>query len=542
MEFNLVDFSDRVEFRLSNEFIEHLKTYTKTVTTKCSRLGQHYVVKRDYWIFPEKEPVGKRLFGRWDYHRGRKTHTRAHQPYVTMPQIRLIHAKTSIAYSDIEKAVTRVRVCGSGLSWPISLPVHVNNDWAFLIGLWFSAGGYTSRKREGRCEEYLVRYAVDKRPYDELVEPIRARLGYKPTDLTKPSYVNWESGHKLDAHKWRQFGSEPRGFFKLHRPFREILLKFGLPDPDEVKLAKQNRGGRSAFRQYSKKRIPRWILGDVEYSHAFIEGYLNGPSTASQFCPTPKRDINRLVEPRFRGVDIEEVNGFYNFFADYLSKRGISGYTHINFKHGHLTGVTHEIGYLIHNNESLKRLYEQFNIRRSDTRARLLLNYYMNQLLLEVCRKLNSFEILLFGMLIEKEHSVQEITEALRCEKEETEKTLEHMQQPQLRLVDCKNGKWFILPKDFKTIILAELNAKEQERRLELRKQNGHFFSICGNCGALIPKHYHGPCKCGGQYVPISRSSAIRKLGLYAGPGRRINKISTQTIPLPFSIGVQNKK
>jgi len=85
-------------------------------------------------------------------------------------------------YSELleqfSQAVTHVRVQGSNVSVALKFPVIPNIDWAFLMGLWFGAGGYVTRFREGKAQEKTLRFAVDPRPYRELMNPLLLRLGY----------------------------------------------------------------------------------------------------------------------------------------------------------------------------------------------------------------------------------------------------------------------------------------------------------------------------------------------------------------------------
>jgi len=536
LKFTVLDFSDRIEVRPSDEFIANLKTFTKEKKT----VFIHYKSKRPcekrrhYWIFPEKEPIGKRLFGKWNRQRRQK---RPHEPFITISQLRVIHQKTGISYEELEAAVTHVRVGSSSVSWSIKLPIFPNEDWAFLFGLWYSAGGYVDRERERNTQEKTIRYALDKRPYDELIKPILTRLGYTTRDLVAVYYTKRPGGHKMDQHKWRQFGSEPRGHFVLHRPFREILEKFGLPECAICRTKRKRMKGKSGFR-CTTLHVPDWVRQDEKYTHAFVEGYLNGQRVGSQFHPSLsyKNALMRFVEPRFGGKSREETERFYKFFADYFSKRGITGYKH-NFKH-RPHPKTVEIGYLIHSRASLKRLYEQFNIRRPDTRARLLLNYYMNPLLYEACRKLNCFETLVLGLLIETPQDIDEITETLRCQEDETIKALEKLGS--LKIVTSIEGKWTVQKIGFRRIIIPELKAIEEKRKQAIYKNSNKFFSRCDKCGNIIPRSCNEPCdKCNGNYKPISRFDAMRKLGLQHGKTAKILTMSKEKIPsLPFSTGV----
>lgn len=546
MEFHIWDFSDRIEFGVSQQLIDKLKTYTKPVTTTFihyrSKSKTPTTVTRRYWIFPEANPIGKRLFSKWDFHcrRGKKT---KHYPFLKMTHLEEIHEKTGITLEELEKAVTHVRVgSGTGVRLKMTFPVVANEDWAFLFGLWFGAGGYISRCRDGNAEEMTLRFAVDPRPYRELLAPLLMKLGYE----TAPKYVyRWyvkHGGHKLDAHVWRQYGSEPRGCVFLHRPIREIMEKFGLPDAKACKSKRKTKGGKSSFRMFDRK-IPKWIISNIKYSHAFIEGYLNGQSTASQFHPSyprkPVSPLTRFVEPRFIGKK-DIALPFYRWFSRFMAENeGIQGYEHhLPPKRKDQTNI--ELGFLIINNIGLRKLYEQFRIMRADTRARLILHYYLNPLMYEMCRKLECFETLLLGAIMENPQSVEELTRDFRCSKAEVIKTLNRLYRDFKAITPTEDSKWKI-QNGFRNVILAELHAQEEERRRKIQWASARFFSQCDKCGDIAEKNHIGhPCRhvdCRGKYYPISRPEYMSKRHLRNSQiAARIYRVSKSKLP-SFSAG-----
>jgi hypothetical protein len=541
LEFHIWDFSDRIEARLNDDFIEKLKTFKRTKTSEFLhwRSKQKIAVTRNYWIFPEATPIGKRLFTKWDYHRNSK---KLHLPFVTVSQLKEIHRKTRLSLDEIEKAVTHVRVQGSNVSVALKFPVIPNIDWAFLMGLWFGAGGYVTRFREGKAQEKTLRFAVDPRPYRELMNPLLLRLGYSSHELKTVYYAKAGGHHKLDAQKWRQYGSEPRGVFILHRYIREIMEKFGLPDSGECKAKRKLKGGKSSFRQCSRE-IPEWVKNNIEFSHAFIEGYLNGQSTASQFHPSyPHRPLNpltRFVEPRFMGKE-SIVRPFYDWFAKFMTeKENITGYEHhLPLKHRDQANI--ELGYLIINNHSLRKLFEQFRIMRSDTRARLILHYYLNPLMYELCRRLECFETLLLGAIMEAPWSAEELTRDFRASKIEVLRTLTRLYQD-FKAIKPQGAKW-VLQDGFKNMILAELHAQEDERCRKIGWMSERFFSECDKCGDVVAKNYVGrPCKyvdCKGKYQPIAREEIIKHQHLHKQQfATRSHRVQASKLP-SFSMGV----
>jgi len=125
---------------------------------------------------------------------------------------------------------------------------------------------------------------------EELTRDFRASKIDK-TQIEQTVYLTLSSPHR----KRRKFAclNSVRPCGKLL--FMEMLEKFGLPDSGECKAKRKLKGGKSSFRQCSRE-IPEWVKNNIEFSHAFIEGYLNGQSTASQFHPSyPHRPLNPLT-------------------------------------------------------------------------------------------------------------------------------------------------------------------------------------------------------------------------------------------------------
>ncbi len=327
----------------------------------------------------------------------------------------------------MERSIIEVRNHWAGdLEFPMKFPVVANEDWAWMLGLWYSCGGLITRGREGKggywSEELSVRYSVDKQVFHGKIVPILRRIAYVP-NLGKTWYENKGITHKLDRNKIKGLRAKPRGHFTLVRPVREVMEKFGLPLIRDRK--KQTRKGRKYAFRIMYQSVPEWIRASESCSHAFIEGFLNGTQIGSEFRTRP-RGIRRTVELRFGGLVKEDVETFCAFFAKTLTKMGIPGYTHHLIK---TTTKAYWLGYLIHDSVSLCRLFEKFDIARPDLRARLVLNQAIkqNMIFYYVSRGLTSNAILILGLIIEKSRTFDEILETFRISEERMRKTLDSL-------------------------------------------------------------------------------------------------------------------
>jgi len=556
-EFHVWDFSERIEVRLNDSYIDKIRNLTVKkkihVKDKCPRMGhgwkkphrREFVVEKDVKLiaFSAGHPyhkIAERLYAKKDWH-GPDRPMVEHRPFITIKEFQKVHKVTGLPLEEMEQNVIEIRNHWSGhVEFPMSFPVTANEDWAWLFGLWFSCGGLITRTRYGsgprhegfRFEERSVRFRVDTRVYEEKVKPLLSRIAYTPP-LTEVYYVKKGQLHKMDRNRRAGVGNQPRKIFTLVRPFREIMEKFGLPT---IQPKQAGKGGKIPNRRFGLI-LPDWIKNDSKNLHAFIEGYSNGSQLGSSFYTHDKKGhIVRNVELRFAGAEEKETYAFLEPFREHLAKLGISTYFHRIPKP---TSSFTWLGLWIINQASLNRFYEEFDIRRPDLRARLTLGYFMNALLYEACRELTSSEILVLGALIEKPMSTQEILKALRFRIELVQGATRKLQK--LDLTQEVDGKWVINPTGYRDQLIKKLWTLELKRRETIMQSNVHFFSRCSQCSNVIPSNYVGPCGCGGQYQPISRVEALKRMGgLRRGYTTLIQRIKHQKIPSSFSVGCSN--
>jgi hypothetical protein len=551
--FHIWDFSERIEFQIDKEMIERLKQFKapKVTTFKHYRTQNPNTlttVTRYYWIFPMKNVIGKRLFSDKDFHRNG---IREHHPFVNIKHLKEISRKTGITLEELEKSVTHIRTSfGTKVRLKMRFPIESDVDWAFLFGLWFSSGGYITRNRNRASQEYMVRYAVDHRVFRELVKPILLnKFGYEDFELSTIWYTNSEKGsHKLDQHLYTDFGAEPRPFFALHRPIREIMEKFGLPPYKEALQRRNEVQGKASARQFNRT-IPNWIMTDEKNMHSFVEGILNGQSAASQFHAsynkkTQATNITRFVEPRFHGKDYDIVEKYFDQISSFLETEYIHGYKHyLPLKHKNEDHPSLEIGYMIFGG-SLHQLFTKYRLMRSDMRARLILNEVIleNPALFQICKELTAWESLVLGAIIEAPQADEDLTRDLRCEPSATKQAIEKLQS--LKLIKKTKGAWIMQKYAYKKSVIEALTQKEELRRQKLQENGDKFFSICNDCATIVDYPTEEACTtpgCKGTFGPIARHRVALKQQIAKSYIPRIEKIvKAKNKPSSFSLGCPN--
>lgn len=543
MEFHVWDFPEVIEVRLNDDLIDRIRNMTvkKKIRVRDKKLRSGYGWRsqhlRDFTMEKEVKliafrvghpyhKIAERLYAKTDWHGSDRPMTQ-HKPFINIREFLTVHKITGIPLEEMERNVIEVRNHWAGhIDFPIKFPVVANEDWAWLFGLWFAAGGLITRTRNTKgypTTERSVRFRIDENVFEEKVKPILERIGYIPK-LFQVWYDKKGLMHPKDRGRRKGVGGLPRRGFVLLRPVREIMEKFGLPR--EQVSQKHKAGAKFGVRKFNFV-VPGWIKEKKEYTHAFIEAYINAVG-ASIFHPAKEQLRHHLVrnaEIRFGAFDRNQVEDFYKFFEIYLTERGIPGYRHEGL-HAKISKL-YWLGYLVLQREALCRMFEIFDIRKPDLRARLLLNYKLksNLLLYEALRKLNSSEILVLGCLMERQLSQQELSRLLRCDPKNISEALVRLDE--LSMISKTDEKYTVDLTGFRDKLIEELQEKEKKRTETILRNNQLFYSRCKGCGKIIPENYTGPCDCGGQYEPISRMEAIYRHG-YA---LKIRKIKDQKLP-----------
>jgi hypothetical protein len=536
-----------MEVQLSKEMIEQIHSMTKRkrilVEDKEARLGYGWKQphKRSFYMWKKVKlishswghkdglhKIGERLYSERDWH-GRERSMTVHKPYITLEELRTVQRVTKIPKQELEASIVSARNRHSLLEVSMKFPVKANEDWAWLFGYYFASGSLTTRDRVGKdgypSEEREVRFRVEQRVYEKKLVPILQRVGYVPK--MTPIWYEKYGGHKLDKQRRKGTGNKPRKLLVLPRVIREVMEHFGLYTDyaRQAPIGVQSAGRLLDWRKI-KANFPSWIMQTRILKHAFIEGFMNGGQTSSQFRAEDK-GIVRMVELRVGTVTQQETEKLIDFFRQELKTYGITGTVH-RLKHREPEKV-YWLGYQIYSHEALARLFESFDIQQPVVRVRLNLAYFMNSLLYELCKRtpLDVTDTLILGALMENPQNEEALSNELRLRPDQVTTALNKLTS--LDVVEKEDGTWRILPTGCREHVIKALQLEDEKRQAFLAANGSKFFSKCNKCGNIIPHDYKGRCGCGGMFEPLERKHVLKSFS-YSNRGR-IARVRAEELP-----------
>lgn len=509
--FHLKDFSDVIEVQFSEEMMQKLKPFFPTTPYRPYR------------------NIAKRLFTVWS-HSGYKGKVGFHKPYIPARWVKEIVKYSGIPYEDLEKNIVSARsgYGGKEVYFPQRFPVKVTEDHAWLLGLFFSSGGIGNRKRGrtrypfGRC----LRLAVSDPIIEKLLE-----IGHRIGDV--PHIYDPNIRVRTRKVKRTGIGNRRRKRAKFHAVTLEILVKFGLP---KYSIAVKNQYGWDTHgkgRLYSLRniglKVPRWIWKNDRFMHAFLEGYINGQKTASWAYSKPYKNYRVIechVQVRSAGMNKRQTLCFLGKITKYLRKLGVTGLIRpMSYPNSRLT---YWRSFEIFRDESLCKLFDEFEILRPDLRARLFLMKHKNPLMIRILQNLDNLTTVVFGVLLEKPQTIEELSILLRLRRSQVEKAVQ-----KLRLLEVigKNEKITIKADVFKEKQLEQYRQETNKLKTEIRNGQALFFLQCERCGKFVSSKGNYQCDCGGELKPVERIEALSLLGRrYVALNRDFRRIAESDV------------
>jgi hypothetical protein len=226
-------------------------------------------------------------------------------------------------------------------------PIVLGEDYAWLAGLWFGAGGIIRRIR-GNQRELAVRFRLEEDVYKDLVE-VASRLG--------TAVASWKEGVKK-MHPVQMYEA------RLPSPFYHLFLRLGFPPPIKG-VHSRYRKGRNLATNYTRLVVPPFVNSDPVLLRKFVEGYLNTgrfQSWAYEKHPGPGRTHYIFgVDVRFGGYRKEEVIEFAEKVRSVIQSFGIyCG----NPRRQHTTRRAYHIAFIISGRASVGALLSTFRLRR----------------------------------------------------------------------------------------------------------------------------------------------------------------------------------
>jgi hypothetical protein len=227
-------------------------------------------------------------------------------------------------------------------------PFYPNEGYAFLLGLWCAVGGIRLRRRD-----QTLRLGVEPAVADYLQSrDFSTLIGERP-------FVKLQILARLAGKVWQ------RKVVEAH--YSRAILFLAMRLLGWQPPSRGIRSGRGRFLDINSlyRKIPSWIAINARFTHAFVEGYLNGrvqlfrePYGADKFSGTN-------VSIRVKGVNDEEVKAFTQFIGTHLQSFGIKGGVHPMPYRGPRRQSMYRFD--ITGKDSVAKLSANFNLHRAKT-------------------------------------------------------------------------------------------------------------------------------------------------------------------------------
>lgn len=421
LAFTIADVPDDWEIELEQGFVDYLDRVNRPWkyrdmprpwrATFC-RAGE---TRRKYVKDPEQYLLEVGLFERlWGRHRYKDYHFKGEDPrrhvdtgtWIMKKQLDVIR-KLGVTDEELEKHVTGLRVgkTAQRINRELHfnhLPVYPDKWWAWLLGLYFSAGTIYFRDRYYKHRGLIFRIRVAN-PVIPMVYEAAANIGSTILDYP-PEY----KPHRVATG----LGTGRRPYVTLGWPVFLVLEKFGLPgdlQPEEY----FGSGSRS-----HKPAVPSWIKENDEYMRYFIEAFINSSRGASYLFPAKDNGPVFRITITMTGKPEEHVKQFLMDVNGWFQSHGTPG--HLRKTDYYLNDDPEMTHYLLefYRMDMTEFFLSNFRIRKPELRARLtVMKAAMEDpVLYEALRTLSTPDNVILGMLIEKPLSKKEVENMLQMQ------------------------------------------------------------------------------------------------------------------------------
>lgn len=502
----LNDVPESFDVELSDEFVNALDKINRPWKYDDSgrKRGRNVIWKANGKFF-------KRLWGgtRYRTDEGRGSHRGGDNgAFIRFDDVPELLNLTNAPWWLIEENIISMRK-HRGKSLSSRFPIKPDKWWAKLMGFYWSSGTVLFRTR-GNWEEVTLRLKVD----DEVIPMLREIGKHIGDNLYESTYLPLYDG----GHKHAGLRAGVRTSVLLSVATWEVLKKFGVTDPPP--------GPKKTESTYTQSRtvnpvIPDWIKDDSEMMRNFIEGYINGLKGHSiMACSQDNKGITTQVLIRFSGSPLESVKKFGEDFAHWFEEQGISGYFR-QTPRSRKGERGPEFELILHNRDALVFLYNNFEIRKPDMRARLLLrvkalsksSYYGQTVppeemaLMEALRGLYAASIVIMGVLYEAPRTEFELLEMLRIYPERLRENLALLED---RGVIALNEEGYEI--DLSVFIenrVTELRGLHDTIAKQISTLSVSLIFRCVNCGRTYLKEIPACGNCGSTVEAVERKGVM---------------------------------
>lgn len=406
-----------------------------------------------------------------------------------------------LSMKELERHVTYVQngISINSKKMFCGFPIKANKDHAFLIGLFHATGGFSFNE-----DDRGLRYNVDMGTTLEM-KIIGERLG-------ESARVNICESRKVKSSSGQLYWKK-RCVVSFSKFMENILVKLGLERPPESPY-KGHLGqkfgyshGRVMALRERKCTIPRWILKDGQFLHAYVEGYINSVKMQSYLYggkdTNGKHRFLGQMLLRFSGVDKRSLKKRTRIVIAHLESCGVKG--HLRQIHPTSSKTLTHYEFVIFNREALRNLSLKFKIYSTYSAARLaaINKAIEDPLVLHALSQCDTDSSLILGaLLLTSPISIKELRTHYRLDSPTLSKALVNLER--LGLIKKELGKRDVCSFDsrvFRENLIS--HSQEEIRRAEdyVKEMSCKILYRCSICKAICTS----PTHCGASSEPISR-------------------------------------
>lgn len=415
--------------------------------------------------------------------------------------------KIGMSLGELGKHVIEIH-SGSAKIFKGPFPIKVNQDYAFLMGLFYSAGGIGKN---------ALRFSVDAPVMDYLLT-LKKGLREKGTLRS-----GWHKGRLNDDLKRRICYSQV---------MFDLLKAFGLKTAPSFNLGKKNFGKYVPSR-YLVCDIPSWVKRNERFMHYFVEGYANGMKCHAKLNGArdcPDRNYANKRRPHLQihfGIhfgfscydDADQALRFTKEFVRHLeSHDGIHGWITRQRRDGRRN--QHYV-FNFHDISSITHFRNKFHIFRPmlNLKLNLRLAATKDKTLSYILQRTKNLDNYVLGMIYEEPKTMEEI--CAHCPKRPYNMTVQQVLTPsveklrRLKVLKETDGKLIYEPSEFKQLIIESLRNRIEAKDRQIRMMSDKFLFLCRACRQVATQG--GACEtCGKLREPCTRFQ-LHRLKFTAG-------------------------
>lgn len=511
--FRLSDVPDDWEIELDDYFVTALdKVNRPWYYIEGKKKGANKIWPSNWKTVKDHNGQLFKLYRRlWGWHRYAKG--RDSGAWIGKRQIPDLMILDCLTEEDIENAVIGIRKGPDSKrtnSLRSRLPIKPDKWWARLFGHYFSSGRVKPRFRQGRYVEvvFKLRGHEDVLPMlMETLDNIGDQAGVSAYDADR--YALKRKGRFNGVRRSKVLGTTSQRTINVGRPVWLVMQKFGLSVDF---LEDLERKGRTSSANISP-RIPQWISDDDEFMHSFIEGYINGSKGQSMMHPAPRKHfLSCQVLIKAIGRPSESVQRFIATITDWFTGKGVTWYLREEpwWDDARRPNARYALHLMSH--EALTFLVENFEIRRPDLRARLLLarDASIDPVLYEVLLSLRTPDNVILGIIYEQPRTREELSTIIQIREDRLTAGLIALQKR--GIIERRGAHYAYEPTEFVNRFIRDRKNKAWMLTDKMNRYSVRLLNQCQQCSRIYINAKEECGLCGGEITPVPRNGIMKAL------------------------------